>query len=111
MLQHLAHPKSVISRVIFQQNSGKGYWHTLAFSENDALIWENWYSGTCSLANLFREVAHCACIAALEARIPYTKELTLVRAIRGVGENKVYAHRVSSTHHFPFCFPHSLLLY
>lgn len=84
---------------------------TLAFSENDALMWENWHSGIFGVANLLREVAHCACTAALEARIPYTKELALVKALRAVGEKQVYAHRVSSTPHFPFCFPHSLLFY
>lgn len=84
MLQYLAHPESVISRVIFQQDSGKGCWRTLAFSENDALARENWHSGACSLANIHK----CACIAALEARIPYPKELALVKAVRGSWEGE-----------------------
>lgn len=59
ILQHLAHPESIISRVIFQQNSSKGYWCTLVFSENDALTWRNWRSGTRVLANLVRGCTVC----------------------------------------------------
>lgn len=100
ILQHLAHPESIISRVIFQQNSSKGCWCTLVFPENDALTWGNWCSGTRVLANLFR-----GCTVCLHC-CPGSKNSLHNRAglggsCNGGGGGARSVSKVSSPHHFP----------
>lgn len=108
ILQYSAHPQSVISRDIFQQSSGKGCWCTLAFSENDALTWGNWCSGTRVLANLFRGCTVCLhCCPG--SRNSLHHRAGIGESCNGGGGGTRSVSKVSSNHHFPFCFPHSLL--